>query len=97
MQFAIKNGNITLYFAKGTLTSFCYAGVEICAKPSALFNVRLTDKEGKIVDYSACQAQGVEVYWSLGTLSRKEKTSLPRHFLHPRGHDAGSVYRNGGL
>lgn len=61
MQFAIKNGNITLDFAKGTLTSFCYAGVEICAKPSALFNVRLTDKEGKIVDYSACQAQEVEL------------------------------------
>ena len=43
-------------FQKGTLTSVSYKGVEITAKESAIFAVRLLDKEGNITDYTACEA-----------------------------------------
>ena len=61
MEFKMQNARVCFDFPRGIITSVCYKGVELCAKPSNLFNLRLTDKEGNIVDYSSGQAKQVDV------------------------------------
>ncbi len=61
MEFKMKNASVYFDFQSGVITSVRYKGVEICAKPSNLFNLRLTDKEGSIIDYSSGQAKQVDV------------------------------------
>ncbi len=56
-----KNGNISFDFQRGVVTSIVHEGIEICAKESDLFSVRLTDKTGGIVDYSSRDACKIEI------------------------------------
>lgn len=61
MLFQLNQGSIEIDFTKGVVTSFFYKGVEVLAKPSALFALRLTDKKGVITDYSVFDAKGVSL------------------------------------
>ena len=54
-----KNG-VIFDFAKGVVASIQYQGIEILAKPSNLFAIRLTDKAGATVDYTSQDAKKVE-------------------------------------
>lgn len=56
-----NNTFIEFDFSKGLITSLEYQGVQILAKPSEIFSVRLTDKRGNIVDYSSSQAKAVSL------------------------------------
>ena len=49
--------HIQFDFAKGTIASLAYQDMEILAKESELFSVRLTDRHGNIVCYSSTQAR----------------------------------------
>ena len=55
-----NNGKMSFDFKRGVITSVIHNGTEICAKESDLFLVRLTDKEGCIVDYSSREAKSVQ-------------------------------------
>lgn len=61
----LKNGDnntiIEFDFSKGLITSLEYQGIQILAKSSEIFSVRLTDKQGNTVDYSSSQAKTVSV------------------------------------
>ena len=61
MKINVSGGFIDLDLDAGLIASANYKGVQICAKQAPLFVVRLTDKEGKIVDFSATDAKKVEV------------------------------------
>ena len=53
--------NVEFNFSEGLIKSLTYKGIEILAKPSNLFSVRLTDRQGNTADYSSTQATAVEV------------------------------------
>lgn len=56
----LKNAaTINFNFQKGIIASVSYKGVEITAKESAIFAIRLLDKEGNIADYTSCEAGAV--------------------------------------
>ena len=61
MKFNFSKGHIELNLENGTVSSIGYCGVEICAKQSPIFNVRLTEKGGQIVDVSSVEAKSVLV------------------------------------
>ncbi len=56
-----KNGNIKFDFQRGVISSMVHEGIEICAKESALFSLRLTDKSGDIIDLSSQDAATVKL------------------------------------
>lgn len=58
MQFI--SGKMDFDFQKGVISSIVYAGIEISAKRADIFSVRLTDRDGNIVDYSSRDARSVE-------------------------------------
>ena len=59
MQLEKNGGNFQFDFQKGLISSVSYNGIEVCAQESNLFGVRLTDKEGKTVDYTSRDAKRV--------------------------------------
>ena len=59
MQFLIEKGWIHFDFQSGNIVSASYAGTEILAKPSELFAVRLTDRQGGKLDFSSRDARKV--------------------------------------
>ena len=60
MQLKNSNGVITFDFQKGVISSVAYKGIEICAKESDIFSLRLTDRAGNVADYSSKQAKSVQ-------------------------------------
>ena len=61
MKINVSGGYIDLDLNGGLIASVNYNGVQICAKQAPLFVVRLTEKGGKVVDFSATEAKKVEV------------------------------------
>ena len=61
MEIRFHGGKIAFDFEAGVIASVQYGGTEICAKDSAIFAVRLMDREGNIVDYTSLDAKRVEV------------------------------------
>lgn len=59
MIFDLNDGRIILDLEKGLVSSIIYKGVEICAKQSPIFALRLTEKGGDILDLASNQAKGV--------------------------------------
>ena len=59
MLLSKNNATVDFNFKKGTVGSITYKGVEITAKESAIFAIRLLDKEGNITDYTSCDAKAV--------------------------------------
>lgn len=69
MLFTKNNLTVCFDFEHGTVNSVVYKSVEICAKPSVLFSLRLTDCEGNITDYSSLDAKAVKVDGSTAVYS----------------------------
>ena len=69
MQMTMENGNVIFDFSNGVISSVSYHGTEILAKPSDLFAVRLSDKNGGVVDYTARDAKKVEEQGDTATYS----------------------------
>ena len=69
MLLSTKAGSVVFDFSMGTISSVRYQGIEILAKPSDLFAVRLTDKEGKTVDYTSRDAKMVEEHGNYAVYS----------------------------
>ena len=67
MVFKFDEGHVSLDLKNGFVSSLCYKGVEICAKKSPLFIVRLTDKNGDVSDFSSIDAKSVDVNEDLYT------------------------------
>lgn len=65
----MAGNGVVFDFSKGVITSVQYKGIEILAKPSDLFAVRLTDKSGGIADYTARDAKSVTVEGNVATYS----------------------------
>ena len=56
LKNSCKNVGVCFDFENGLVCSLVYKGVEICAKKSDIFAVRLTDKNGDIKDYRSSSA-----------------------------------------
>ncbi len=61
MQLQLDNGKISFDFQAGVISSVQYKGMELCAKPSVVFGLRLMDREGNIVDYTSLDATSVKM------------------------------------
>ena len=59
MVLKVNGGCLEVDFSKGIIKSLVYKDIEVCAKPSPIFNVRLTDVDGAIKDYSSLDAKSV--------------------------------------
>ena len=57
----LMDGSIGFDWQNGVISSMVYKGVEILAKESYVFSLRLTDRAGMIVDYSSKDAGKVDV------------------------------------
>lgn len=55
-----NNFVIKIDWEKGVIPSILYRENEICAKPFPIFSIRLTDREGGVVDYTALDTKIVE-------------------------------------
>ncbi len=67
MIIKINCGKLNLDLENGLIVSASYRGHEICAKQSPLFSIRLTGKDGNVVDFLATDAKKVDVDESLAT------------------------------
>ncbi|MBQ7374226.1 MAG: hypothetical protein IJW64_06700 [Clostridia bacterium] len=83
----IKNSNVKtpdcqvcLDFEKGLISSLNYKGVELCAKVSDIFAVRLTDKTGNIADYRSSQANSVKALKVGADIERYEYSGFAEDF-----------------
>ena len=56
-----KNWQICFDLEQGTISSVFYKGVEICAKKSSIFALRLMAKNGEFVDYTSQEATKTEI------------------------------------
>lgn len=54
-----KERLISFNYEKGLITSISYKGEEICAKESAIFTIRLIDREGRVIDLPSTTAKSV--------------------------------------
>ena len=59
MLLSKNNATVDFNFQEGIVNSVTYKGVEITAKESAIFAIRLLDKEGNIIDYTSREAKVV--------------------------------------
>ena len=59
MLLSKNTATVDFNFQKGLITSVTYKGVEVTAKESAIFAIRLLDEEGNITDYTSCEAEAV--------------------------------------
>lgn len=57
MLLSKNNATVDFNFQEGIVNSATYKGVEITAKESAIFAIRLLDKEGNIIDYTSREAK----------------------------------------
>ncbi len=57
MIFNLDGGRIVLDLEKGIISSISYKGVDICAKKSPIFVLRLTEKSGSVLDLASTQAK----------------------------------------
>lgn len=60
MQIKTTKGSVDFDFQNGVISSIVYQGTEICAKASDIFALRMTDREGNVVDYTSRQAKSVQ-------------------------------------
>lgn len=73
MKINVGNGCFNVSLEKGLISSICYGGIEICAKESPLFVVRLTAKGGSTSDVASTEAKSV-------TVNDGECTAVYSHF-----------------
>ena len=69
MEFSVNNGRINLDLERGKISSFCYKNVEICAKESPIFAVRLIKRGGETLDLTSLEAKKVDICEELKTVT----------------------------